>query len=220
MTRSVAILVLILTATFAGGCNIVGFFGALEEQRRRTGKVWVDGQYDGLEDQKVAVVVDASDEIYATAGEPIVRTILAGIIARLEANANAQSIVPEVEIQRVLYDEPNLLDHTFDYVAARFEVDRLIVIQLDEFRLAEPGNQYVWNGQVAGNLLVIESDSYIEDDVRFEQNVNITYPDQPNTTIDDLDGQAVLLELIRRFSNRSSWFFYRHQERYPGYQEY
>lgn len=220
MTRSVAILVLILTATFAGGCNIVGFFGALEEQRRRTGKVWVDGQYDGLEDQKVAVVVDASDEIYATAGEPIVRTILAGIIARLEANANAQSIVPEVEIQRVLYDEPNLLDHTFDYVAARFEVDRLIVIQLDEFRLAEPGNQYVWNGQVAGNLLVIEADSYIEDDVRFEQNVNITYPDQPNTTIDDLDGQAVLLELIRRFSNRSSWFFYRHQERYPGYQEY
>lgn len=220
MTRSLAILVLLLTATFAGGCNILGFFGALEEQRRRTGKVWVDGEYDGLEGQKVAVVIDASDEIYATAGEQIVRNILAGIIARLEANADVQSILPEVEIHRMLYDEPDLLDHTFDYVAARLGVDRLIVIQLDEFRLAEPGNQYVWNGQVAGNLLVIEADSYIEDDVRFEQNVNITYPDQPNTTIDDLGGQAVLLELIRRFSSRSSWFFYRHQERYPGYQEY
>lgn len=221
MTRSLAILVLLLTATFAGGCNILGFFGALEEQRRRTGKVWVDGEYDGLEGQKVAVVVDASNDIYAIyGGEKVVGAILVEIIARLEANANAESIVPATEVVRVLYDKPDLLKRTYDEVAAEFKVNRLIVIQLDEFRLAEPGNQYVWSGQAAGNLLVIEADSYIEDDVRLEQYVNVTYPDQANATIDDMTAQAITLELLRRFTNRSSWFFYRHQERYPGYQEY
>lgn len=220
MTRSLAILVLLLGAAFAGGCNILGFAGALEEQRRRTGKVWVDGVYDGLEGQTVAVVVDASNDIYATGGEDVVGAVLVEIIARLEANAETESIVPAADIMRVLYDEPDLLDRTYDEVAARLGVDRLIVIQLDEFRLAEPGNQYVWSGQAAGNLLVIEADSYIEDDVRLEQYVNVTYPDRPNTTIDDLTAQVVALELLRRFANRSSWFFYRHQERYPGYQEY
>ncbi|UYV12503.1 MAG: hypothetical protein NCW75_14545 [Phycisphaera sp.] len=220
MTRSLAILVLLLGATFAGGCNILGFAGALEEQRRRTGKVWVDGVYNGLEDQKVAVVVDASNDIYATGGEEVVGAVLVEVIARLVANAEAESVVPAADIMRVLYDEPDLLDRTYDEVAARLGVDRLIVIQLDEFRLAEPGNQYVWSGQAAGNLLVIEADSYIEDDVRLEQYVNVTYPDRANTTIDDLTAQVVALELLRRFANRSSWFFYRHQERYPGYQEY
>lgn len=220
MTRSLAILVLLLGATFAGGCNILGFAGALEEQRRRTGKVWVDGVYNGLEDQKVAVVVDASNDIYATGGEEVVGAVLVEVIARLVANAEAESVVPATDIMRVLYDEPDLLDRTYDEVAARLGVDRLIVIQLDEFRLAEPGNQYVWSGQAAGNLLVIEADSYIEDDVRLEQYVNVTYPDRANTTIDDLTAQVVALELLRRFANRSSWFFYRHQERYPGYQEY
>ncbi len=217
--RTTAIITLLLACMAAAGCNIVGFFGAIEAERRRTGTITVEGVYDGLEGERVAVVVDASREIYMTAPQ-VVGAILTEIIARLEANAGVQSVVPAAEVQRVLYNEPGLLDRTFDEIAARFGVERLVIIQLDEFRLAEPGNEYVWNGQAAGNLLVIEADSYLEDDVRLEQYVNVTYPDQPNTTIDDLSANAVALELLRRFANRASWFFYDHKERYPEYQEY
>lgn len=219
MTRVLAIVLLLSLPALVGGCNIVGFFGALEAERRRTGTIMVEGVYDGLEGQRVAVVVDASREIYMTSPE-VVGAILTEIVARLQANARAESIVQPAEVQRMLYNEPGLLDRTYDEVAARFGVDRLIVIQLDEFRLAEPGNQYVWSGQAAGNVLVVEADSYIEDDVRLEQYVNVTYPDRPNTTIDDLPAEAVALELLRRFANRTSWFFYDHEERYPEYQEY
>lgn len=217
--RPLAIAMLLLTCLVAGGCNILGFAGALEAERRRTGTIKVEGVYDGLQDQRVAVVVDASREIYMTAPR-VAGAILTEIIARLEAHAGAASIVPAAEVQRVLYDEPGLLDRTFDEIAARFGVERLVIIQLDDFRLAEPGNQYVWSGQAAGNLLVIEADSYVEDDVRLEQYVNVTYPDRSNTTIDDLSAEAVALELLRRFANRASWFFYDHEERYPEYQEY
>lgn len=217
--RCSAVVSLVLACMAAAGCNIVGFFGAIEAERRRTGTITVEGVYDGLEGQRVAVVIDASREIYMTSPQ-IVGAILTEIIARLEANAGVESVVPATEVQRVLYDEPGLLDRTFDEIAARFEVERLVIVQLDEFRLSEPGNQYVWSGQAAGNLIVIEADSYLEDDVRLEQYVNVTYPDRPNTTIDDLSADAVALELLRRFANRASWFFYDHKERYPEYQEY
>jgi len=219
MTRSLAILTLLLAATLAGGCNILGFAGALEAERRRTGKVWVDAEYTGLEGQSVAVVVDASRDIYMTSPR-VVDAILVEVVARLQESGGIENIVSPAEVQSVLYDEPGLLDGTYDDVAARFGVTRLVVIQLDEFRLTEPGNQYVWDGRASGNVLVVEADSYIEDDVRLEHYVNVRYPYKPNTTVDELPADAVALELLRRFSNRVSWYFYRHQERYEEYREY
>lgn len=219
MHRPIAVVLTVSLALLMGGCNILGFFGAIEAERRRTGTMEVEGIYDGLQGQTVAVVVDVSREIEMTSPR-VPGAILTEVIARLEANAGAKSIVPAVEVQRLMYDDPGLLDRTYDEVARRFGVDRLVVIQLDEFRLAEPGNQYVWNGQAAGNLLVVEADSYIEDDVRLEQYVNVKYPFKPNTTIDELPADAVALELLRRFANRASWYFYTHRERYPEFREY
>jgi len=217
--RLVGVFTLLLTLGVSSGCNVVGFFGALEAERRRTGTITVEAEYDGLEGQSVAVVIDASREIYMTSPE-VVDAILVEIIARLDANAEIERIVQPAEVQRVLYDEPDLLGRTYDEIAARFNVTRLIIIQLDEFRLAEMGNQYVWNGQAAGNLLLIEADSFIEDDVRLERYVSVTYPDRSTTTVDEIPAQEVALELLRRFANRTSWFFYDHKERYPEYQTY
>ena len=219
MTRSLAIFSLLLVATLAGGCNIVGFFGAIEAERRRTGKVWVDAEYTGLEGQSVAVIVDAPRGIDMVDSR-VVDAILVEVVARLYESGGIEDIVPPAEVQSVLYDQPGLLDKTYDEVAAELGVTRLVVIQLDEFRLTEPGNQYVWDGRASGNLLVVEADSYIEDDVRLEHYVDVKYPFRPNTTVDELPADAVYLELLRRFSNRVSWYFYRHQERYEEYREY
>lgn len=212
-------LLLVSCSLVMGGCNIVGFFGAIEAERRRTGTIKVDAQYTGLEGQRVAVIVDASRELQAD-GRRVIQAVLSEVIARLEANGNLESIVPAIDIERVLYDEPDLLSRTYDEIARRFGVDRLVVIQLEEFRLAEPGNRYVWAGHAAGVLLVVEADSYLEDDVRLEQYVSVKYPSKDNITVDEMPAEAVALELLRRFANRSSWFFYRHDERYPEYQEY
>jgi hypothetical protein len=219
MIRPIATMLVMSLALLMGGCNILGFFGAIEAERRRTGTMEVEGVYDGLEGQTVAVVVDVSREIEMTSPR-VPGAILTEMIARLEANAGAKSVVPAVEVQRMMYDDPGLLDRTYDEVAKRFGVDRLVIIQLDEFRLAEPGNQYVWSGVAAGNLLVVEADSYIEDDVRLEQYINVKYPFKPNTTVDEMPADAVALELLRRFANRASWYFYTHRERYPEYREY
>ena len=216
--RLASLLLLLLFAAM-GGCNIVGFWGAIEQERRRTGTVLVEAEYRGLEGQSVAVVVDAQRDIYMTSPQ-IVGAILTEVHARLEQNAGAERIVSPQQVQTIMYDEPDLLDRTFDEVAARFNVTRLVVIQLEEFRLSEFGNQYVWNGYAAGNLMVIEADSFMEDDVRLERYVKVEYPDQPNVTIDEMPAQIVASELLRRFANRTSWFFYDHRERYEEFREY
>lgn len=218
LARCMALL-LVSCSLVMSGCNIVGFFGAIEAERRRTGTIKVDAQYTGLEGQSVAVIVDASRDLQAD-GRGLIQAVLTEVIARLEANGKTKSIVPALQIERVLYDEPDLLGRTYDEIARRFGVDRLVVIQLEEFRLAEPGNLYVWAGLAAAELLVVEADSYIEDDVRFQAYVTVKYPTKDNTTIDDMPADAVALELLRRFANRTSWFFYRHDERYKEYQEY
>ncbi|MGD1915246.1 MAG: hypothetical protein ACFCBV_03550 [Phycisphaerales bacterium] len=219
VARIATITTLLLGIGLTSGCNVVGFFGAIEAERRRTGKTEVKAEYEGLDGQRVALVIDASREIYMTSPQ-VVNAIMVEVVARLQANADIESIVQPQEVVQVMYDDPGLLDRTYDEIAARFGVTRLIVIQLDEFRLAEMGNQYVWSGLAAGNLLVIEADSFIEDDVRLERYVNVTYPDRPNTTVDEMTGQEVALELLRRFANRTSWFFYDHMERYPEYRTY
>lgn len=216
--RAIASICLVATVAISG-CNAVGFLGAIEQERRRTGTITVEAEYRGLEGQSVAVVIDAQRDIYMTSPQ-IVGAILTEVIARLEASAGAQRIVSPQQVQTVLYDEPDLLDRTFDEVADRFDVTRLVVIQLDEFRLSEYGNEYVWNGHAAGNVMVVEADSYLEDDVRLERYVSVTFPDKPNTTVDEIPADGVALELLRRFANRTSWFFYDHKERYPEYQEY
>ena len=219
MIRVPAVILFVLALAVMAGCNIFGFLGVIEQERRRTGTMLVEAAYRGLEGQSVAIIVDASREIEMVSPN-VVGAVLVELTARLQEHGGVERIVPPAEVQRVLYDEPSLLDRTYDEVAARFGVTRLVVVQLDEFQLAEPGNQYVWSGYAAGNLLVIEADSFIEDDVRFERYVNVKYPDQPNTTVDDIAAEQVALELLRRFANRTAWFFYDHRERYPEFRTY
>lgn len=216
--RTLALLLACL-CPLAQGCNIVGFFGVVERERRRSSTITVEAEYEGLTGQSVAVVVDASREVYLTMPE-VVATLHAAITQRLGENAGVRSVAPTDRVSRLLYNEPGLLDGTFDAVAERLGVTRLVVVQLEEFRLVEQGNPYVWDAVASGQVLVIEADSYIEDDVRLDRYVSVAFPDQASVTREELPARFVLSELVRRFSNRASWFFYDHEERYPEFQEY
>ncbi|MEO1008159.1 MAG: hypothetical protein AAFX79_06310 [Planctomycetota bacterium] len=217
--RFVLLVLLLAQAGSLAGCNIFGFFGVLEQERRRQSTRKVEAEYRGLEGQKVAVIVDADRELAMTYPS-IDEVVHANITERLRANVPGIEIMSTNEIERIMFNEPALLGRTYDEIAERLEVDRLVVIQLEEFQLFEPGNEYVWDGRVSGVVLVIEADSFIEEDVRLEEFVTVGFPDLPNVTRDELPGSTMADQLVRRFSNRSAWFFYDHRERYEEFQEY
>jgi hypothetical protein len=101
---------------------------------------------------------------------------------------------------------------TREDIANLLGVERLVVIEIVDYRLHEPGNQYVWDGAVAGVVSVYESDSSLPNDPVFEKALSISFPDSTGFMRSDIPEAAVTAELSNRFINRAAWLFYEHEE--------
>ena len=103
-------------------------------------------------------------------------------------------------------------------LAKELGVERLIVVEVIEYRLTEPGNQYLWDGVAAGTVGVIEADTSISDEFAFEKSVRVTFPDKQGYGPSDFSRQELTTALALRFLDRVTWPFYNHQE--PYYPKY
>ncbi len=54
------------------------------------------------------------------------------------------------------------------------------MVELQEFRLHDPGNQYLWNAAI-GTVGVIESDGLVPENYVFEKIVSVKFPDKQGT---------------------------------------
>jgi hypothetical protein len=97
-------------------------------------------------------------------------------------------------------------------------VDRLVYIELEEFRLSDPGNKYEWSGLATGRVMVIETDGLDPNQVVFEKLISVRFPSKQGFTPESIDAKAVASTLLAYFVDRASWLFYDHQE--PYYPEY
>lgn len=221
--RAVVLLLAAVMTALATGCNVVGFAGALEESRRRNSTHAVKEQYAGLKGKRWAVVVMA-DRIIQADHPAIVAYLTTKITERLsDTKAGQQQIaaagyVPAERLLRYLYDNPRWVTLPRGQLAKELGVDRLIVVDVQEFRLNDPGNQYLWAGVAAGTVGVVEAESSEPDEFAFEQPLKVTFPDKDGYGPNELGAEVVSTELARRFIDRATWMFYEHQE--PYYPKY
>jgi len=97
-------------------------------------------------------------------------------------------------------------------IAKELGVDRLVYIDLDEYRLTDPGNRWVWNGLASGIVGVVEAESDQVEDFAFRESVQVKFPDKENTGAEQIPMQTVQLALLKRFVDRCSWMFFDHVE--------
>jgi hypothetical protein len=205
------------------GCNIVGFAGALEENRRRNSTHEIKEQYAGLKGKRWAVVVMA-DRIIQGDHPAIVPYLTTKMTERLSSmkegqqQISATGYIPADKLLRYLYDHPRWATMPRGELAKELGVDRLIVVDVQEFRLNDPGNQYLWAGVAAGSVGVTESESAEPDEFSFEQPVKVTFPDKDGYGPGEMSADLVSTELARRLIDRVTWMFYAHQE--PYYPKY
>jgi hypothetical protein len=97
-------------------------------------------------------------------------------------------------------------------------VQRLILIEISEYSLTEPGNIYEWNGAAAANVSVFELDGgATKSEVAvLDRTITVTFPDQKSVTPSDLPQVAVTSELARRLVERGTWMFFDHKELVEG----
>jgi len=216
-------MVLALLAAVLPGCSVLGFGGAMIESSRRNSTKEIAAEYTGLKGKKWAVVVVA-DRVIQAEYPDVVLYLTSQITDRLSDPKGAHKeiaaagFIPAQPLLSYLYEHPRWITMTRGDLAKELGVDRLIVVELIEYRLNDPGNQYLWAGQATGSVGVIEADSALPDEFAFEKPISVRFPDKDSFGPNDMSSQVVATALGKRFIDRCSWLFYKHDEKYyPDY---
>lgn len=193
------------------GCIIGAAIGGMAESAHRTGKHEIEAEYTGISGHSFTVVVSANRLIEAQ-NPGITARLTQRINDRLIQNANPSHAIPSTDLLTVLYNTPQWIAMPKGEVAEMLGVERLVVFEIIEYSLHEPGNQYIWDGTGAGIVTVYESDSGFPDDPVFEKVISTKFPDSTGFMRTDIPENAVTSELSNRLINRVAWLFYTHEE--------
>lgn len=218
----------LLALTLAGGalvcqsgCVIGTVIGGMAESYRRESTKTVKAESDVLQG-KSFVVLASADRSIEEAAPGITALLISRITDRLadtKLDAGTTGVVPPSMVVQYIYDNPGWrAKSTEDLAKDLGGVQRVIYVELTEFRTKEPGNQYLYDGVCAGTISIAEADSKLADYYSFEKTILVKFPDETGRRPDEIPETAVRTELIRRFVDRATWPFYTHEE--PYYPKY
>lgn len=193
------------------GCIIGATIGGMAESYHRTGSTEIEAEYTGIGGHSFTVVV-TSDRLIEANNPGITARMTQRINDRLIQNAGPSFAIPSADLLSVLYNMPQWPALPRGEVAEILGVERLIVVEVVEYSLNEPGNKYIWNGSAACVVTVYESDSGFPDAPVYEKALRVTFPDTSGLMRTDIPETAVNTELSNRLINRISWLFYTHEE--------
>lgn len=209
---------LALGGALVAGCSAVG---AIAGKIEREGSHDVEADYEGLGGKSFAVII-AADRAIQGDHPLLVELLTERITQRLAQPTNvpcAAGVVPPAQVVKYLAEHPGWTSRPLSEIAKELGgVQRLVYIDLYEFRLNDPGNAYLWEGVASANVSVIETDSPIPDDHAYQRSVTVKFPDKQGIGPNELQAAAVRTELARRLIDRASWLFYAHEEKnHPDY---
>ncbi len=204
----------VLAALFAGlsivsGC---GAFGALAASWERTGTSTIKPKHDALAQHSFAVLVSTSRAIEGDFPD-LTRQVTLRVTQALAEHAGASGVVPPDDVLAFTAKNPGWpAKNSKELSAALAGVERLVFIEITEFRLHEPGNVYEWAGVAAGSVSVSHADSASPEIRAFDHAVRVGFPTKKGIGPDQISSPGVATELLRRFCERTAWLFYTHEE--------
>ncbi|MBO6739311.1 MAG: hypothetical protein JJ916_05585 [Phycisphaerales bacterium] len=208
---TLALSAITLTMTHLSGCIVGATIGGMAESYHRTGTSEIEAEYEGIAGHSFTVVVSA-DRLIEGNNPGIAARITQRVNDRLIQNAMPSFAIPSADLLTVLYNTPQWPAMPRGEVADMLGVERLVVVELVEYRLHEPGNKYIWDGSASCVVSVFESDSPFPDDPVFEKAIRVSFPDISGLMRTEIPEAAVNTELANRLTNRIAWLFYTHEE--------
>lgn len=208
--------VLVMTLGMATGCNLIGFAALVHNEATPKS---VDAKYKGLNGQRFALIVYADRAIMADfpgVTDQLTTTINETLSAELPRTAGEQktetSYVPPLTLLSWLANHPRWRTMLPEDLGKKLGVDRLVLIELYNFQLNDPGNRYLWKGEAVGSIRVYELNTALPNDPMFDENVAVRFPDMDGYTEADMSAATVTAALLQRFTLRAAWLFFDHKE--------
>ena len=189
-----------------GGCEGAGL---LAEAIAGDQEIEVKAQYQGLQGQRVAVLVDADQSMLTR--NPLIQFEICTVISRKIAE-NVEGVTLVSPRQVVDYQNRNSYWTTASYskLASELKVTRLVLVELTEYSMHEPGNRYVLKGTIGANVAVAESTSGKPNELMYDTVVSATYPENQKVGLINRKEKDIRFATLDLFSNRAAGKFYDH----------
>lgn len=188
------------------GCAAVG--GAVAAYQE-TEEVTIPAEYTGLAGRKVAILVDAPLEIQYE--HPEVVAMITDVVGLNVRAYCPQALVLDTR-QTLAYQYNNVYWSTMDYaqLCRDLEADRVILVDLNNYRLIEPGNPYLWDGRAGADVNVIEAESPDPTVFAFRKSIAVRFPGMDGVTREDATEQQVAQGLQIALCQAISRLFHDH----------
>lgn len=186
------------------GCDAVGFVAQAVDSET---EVEFKAEYEGLSGKRVAVLVDSPLDAqyeHPTAVPRLCEYLSAGLH---EACDGARILPPNYA---VAYQANNIYWPTMEIprLAEDLKVERLVIVDLVEYRLQSPGNSYLWDGVIIADVNVFEADGADPMTPTFTQRVKVRYPPMDGIQRDQVPQAVIEQGLQVKFGQEATKLFY------------
>jgi hypothetical protein len=204
-----------LAITLLSGCVIGKFFGAVAQSDEYQKKIEVPAQYAGLEHKTVAVLVDA-DMSTLHEHPTLVSQIAGGVSGRIQMHVPGVRVLPPQAVINWQWRVPQWNALPYGELAEQLNVDRVIHIDILEYRLNPPGNRWLWEGVCLGRIGIAERDGLDPDMFVNTFDLSAKFPSVSGVGRESANSRQIETGLLAQFIEKTAWLFYQHQEpKYP-----
>jgi hypothetical protein len=206
---------LALALSALAGCQAGQALGVLMQNEEYQKLVDTPPRYNGLEDKTVAVVVQADmATLYEYPG--VVANIAGGVAHRLGRDVPGAQVLHPHFVLNWQQRTPQWNVLPYGEIAEQLNVDRVVFIDVIEYRLNPPGNRYLWEGVCVGRVGVIERGSIDPDAFVDTFDISGKWPTKSAISREDAPPQAVELGVLQEFITQTTWLFHQHlRPKYP-----
>lgn len=202
-------------SVMVSGCNIFGAAGVVAHNIEREKKIEVLAEYEGLRNETVAVVVQA-DHLTLYEYPQVVANMCANVSRRIQQNVEGAKVLDPSIVLDWTYRTSSWSAMPYGEVAKELGVDRLVWIDIFEFRLHPPGNRWIWEGVATASVGVVEPDGFDPDSFAQHWDTSAEFPKVKGLGRESANRQSVETGLLAVFIQEISWLFYDHiEDKYP-----
>ena len=200
-----------LAGSTLAGCEAAYLLGGMAQNFDYSKQIEVLSKYDGLENQSVAVIVQ-SDMATMYEHPDLEYSIAIGIAGRIQKEVPGVKVVDPRRVHTWKFRTPQWSSMPMGEIATQLDVDRLVHVDIYEYRLHPPGNRYLWDGVCAANVGVIERGGYDPDTFVDSFNVESRYPDLEGVGRENASPSQIQSGVLVPFEQRTAWLFHTHLE--------
>ncbi|MDA1008238.1 MAG: hypothetical protein O2800_04450 [Planctomycetota bacterium] len=209
MQAAIRIAMIAGASLMLSGCFLPGLVAFTSDNVERSKNVEILAKYSGLENHTAAVLIHA--DMTVQYDHPVaVANMSLNLASKLQSEVAGLRLLDQRLTLEWMHRNPSWVTMPLSEVAMELDVERLVIIDLYEFRLHPPGNRWQWEGVAAANIGIVEADGLDPDAHADEFNIVATFPDVDGLAREAATWQQIELGLQKTFLDSTAFLFYDH----------